>query len=68
MAEHAPPQEGQGDLLAEEDVADGGWNVGEGEAHAADDEVLEGGCALDEGGASVVGEEVALVEEGYREF
>lgn len=63
VAEHAPAKKWQGNLLAEEDMADAGGDVGEGVADTADDKVLERGGSLDEGWASGSGEQVAFIEK-----
>jgi hypothetical protein len=52
VAEHTPAEEGQGNLLAKEDMADAGRYIGEGVPDAADDEIFEWGCSSDEGRAS----------------
>ena len=50
-------------MLREEDAADGGGDVGEGIADAADYEVGEGGGLADEGGLGRRGREVPLMDE-----
>lgn len=61
MTEHAPPEEGEGNLLGEEDPADAGLDVREGIADAADNEVLEWRGSSYKGGLFVFCEAVAFV-------
>ena len=48
VTEHAEAEEGEGDVLGEEDLSDDGGDAGEGVADAADYDVLEEGAVLDE--------------------
>ena len=63
MAEHAKANEGQSDGLAEEDLAKGGRDVGEGISDATNDEILKECGVLYEGCSRAVCGEVAFFDQ-----